>query len=714
MKQFESENEQLQKALTEEEAHQKEKMDAQLAAKIARKKKMLADRQRREENEATDLSDEKRAELMKAAAMEAEKKVVEEVLKKNPDASQEEIAQAIMGDRHRKEMADLVQRQARNKHDAKEKWKNARESKLEAATFEIDAQIDKEVMDLPIGPDRDAKAAEIRANGKKLIAKRIGELEKELEEEESRLLTDLETQQAEDQFNLKLQHLNEVSAAAGLGSPEEAMAQIQSRLARRAQEEQERELMALKEAKEKEAKEAEERLSREKEEFERKMDEEYQQRRKEQEEEMKRREREFAAKLAADRKAREQKALAAARASATAGAGDSQQAAELRKQLMNEGSEDESRLRAFMAQEHERQKQEHDQLLAEKRARLAARRKAASTKAPVEQTTSATPTAAATTTSSPSEQQQQASTAAASQPITEKLTQVLESVSATPAPQSSSAQSTQQQQQNAVIIQQNQQQQNQQQFVVGGPVNPGALNQWASQVVIQVQQSPLWEKLCKIEKMVEQQGELGLISFYIDAKDKTIKENEGKLVRVDIGTLSAKQYVNYFFGKVAIDSLRKNGLALPNIEIAIASALPKSSATMSAFCHSYVYDDAKSRIYIRDTRLATIGEFAVVLAHALAHIVARKKDNNNDMLSGWNDADPAFLAEFYPLLEAMTEEMLFSKIAMKAKREQTSDSQRGQGVSSVSAETLSEIEKVISNERDGDRRENALRAFFHM
>eukprot|EP00755_Sulcionema_specki_P011586 Sspe_Gene.49371::Locus_26558_Transcript_4_4_Confidence_0.636_Length_334::g.49371::m.49371 len=60
-------------------------------------------------------------------------------------------------------------------------------------------------------------------------------------------------------------------------------------------------------------------------------------------------------------------------------------------------------------------------------------------------------------------------------------------------------------------------------------------------------------------------------------------------------------------------------------------------------------------LFIRDTRLQNIGEFASVLLHCLGHIKA------GTIAEGCNDASPAFMYEYHGLLELLAEEMFYVK-----------------------------------------------------
>lgn len=65
------------------------------------------------------------------------------------------------------------------------------------------------------------------------------------------------------------------------------------------------------------------------------------------------------------------------------------------------------------------------------------------------------------------------------------------------------------------------------------------------------------------------------------------------------------------------------------------------------------------------------------MLHAIAHIKAAEEtgrkldywqDDPSGAFAGWNDSDPAFLTEFYGLLECCAEEMFFPPQAVKGSR----------------------------------------------
>lgn len=219
------------------------------------------------------------------------------------------------------------------------------------------------------------------------------------------------------------------------------------------------------------------------------------------------------------------------------------------------------------------------------------------------------------------------------------------------------------------------------------------------------------EKLIKIEKMLEGQVKHGLLSYYLDSKDRQISSNEGKLATVDVSDLTNSQFVVYCFAASVRENIARIGVDLPqNLKIAIASSLPDAQTSASAFRNSYHYDNARRTLYIRDTRLSNIGEFMLVTLHAMAHIKAAQQAGRPT--TSFNDADPAFLSEFYGLLEVCTEEMFYMRLpATLATRSEGSRGYRPNTI--MSSESLAAMEEQLKTIGKANR-EAFLKTYFMM
>jgi hypothetical protein len=229
---------------------------------------------------------------------------------------------------------------------------------------------------------------------------------------------------------------------------------------------------------------------------------------------------------------------------------------------------------------------------------------------------------------------------------------------------------------------------------IGGPDNTQAVGQWAQSVVAQLQSSPLYEKVVNIERLLLKQQRAGLLSFYLDAKDRERPANEGTLAEKNPDDLPVDQFVVWFFGNALCSRIASTGVAVPKIRIKLASSLPTTAGAMTAFRHSYFYDSGKKTLFVRDTRLTSLGEFSVVLLHALAHIKAAQSDGAS--IAYWSDTDPRFLQDFYGLLELCAEETFFARNESAVQRD-TPDDRPYRPLSIMSATSLKSIEAQIKN-----------------
>jgi hypothetical protein len=240
----------------------------------------------------------------------------------------------------------------------------------------------------------------------------------------------------------------------------------------------------------------------------------------------------------------------------------------------------------------------------------------------------------------------------------------------------------------------------------GQAMSPEALEAWVRGVVAQVEGSELMNRVIRIEQKVQAQVKDGLLHYYVDERDRAVGKCEGALTVVDPSELDASHFVVYFFGVALRDNLLRTGVAIPNVKISIASSLPQPLGGMSAFRNSYHFDGRT--LFIRDSRLKSIGEFCVVLIHALAHI----KVSRDPMM--WDDSSAAFLKEFYGMVELTTEEMFFVRLpASKAAREPQATRADYRPESIMSAKSLGDIENQLRRVSRSER-EAFLRTFLQM
>ena len=251
----------------------------------------------------------------------------------------------------------------------------------------------------------------------------------------------------------------------------------------------------------------------------------------------------------------------------------------------------------------------------------------------------------------------------------------------------------------------------------GGPINAGALEQWAMAVVAQLQTSELMRRVENIEKMLDTQVRHGLVSYYMDSRDKEKRNNEGveRPVEVRVADLPTEPLIVYCFANTLRENIRtRAGVTLPHVELKVASQLPNPKSNFYAYRHTCYFEPAKSggssagTLWVRESRLTTIGEFCVVMLHALAHVKASVNPET------WNDSDPAFLKEFYGLLECCTEEMFFMRLpSQKAARDAGRGSDYRPTGPILSKETLEGLNSRLSNVGKGER-EGLVRKYFEL
>lgn len=154
--------------------------------------------------------------------------------------------------------------------------------------------------------------------------------------------------------------------------------------------------------------------------------------------------------------------------------------------------------------------------------------------------------------------------------------------------------------------------------------------------------SPIFDSVNEIENMLKNNiGEGGVAGAkggrpYIDIKDAQWL-CKGDLVPVDINELSPANFVVYRFG-VFITQMLHKAMETPEVTLLLASNLPPNNYERNAFRNSFFYEHARRVLFVRQERMESIGDFLVVIMHALSHI---KIDDLVD------DQNPLFLREFY-------------------------------------------------------------------
>jgi hypothetical protein len=122
-------------------------------------------------------------------------------------------------------------------------------------------------------------------------------------------------------------------------------------------------------------------------------------------------------------------------------------------------------------------------------------------------------------------------------------------------------------------------------------------------------------------------------------------------------TLTPRQFIVYRFGLFVQDLLVKRR-GHPRVAVVIASSLPVHTPyTGNAFCHSIYHDAASATLFVRQERLDSVGEYVVVLAHALAHVRAGSMVSDNDAV---------FLQEFHRCLHVLCDDVFALRIPAAA------------------------------------------------
>ena len=121
---------------------------------------------------------------------------------------------------------------------------------------------------------------------------------------------------------------------------------------------------------------------------------------------------------------------------------------------------------------------------------------------------------------------------------------------------------------------------------------------------------------------------------------------------VDLDVISAREFIVYKFACFISDLLVVQCYHKP-INILLADKLPPNvQLTRNAYRNSFFFDANNQILYLRRDRLESVGEFVLVLVHALSHIKVK------DMT---DDADPAFVKEFYKSLSVVCNDLFFAR-----------------------------------------------------
>ena len=146
------------------------------------------------------------------------------------------------------------------------------------------------------------------------------------------------------------------------------------------------------------------------------------------------------------------------------------------------------------------------------------------------------------------------------------------------------------------------------------------------------------------------------------AKDKQFSP-EGQLEETDLNDLTDHERQRLAFGS---EILKIFGMdrGSRRIEIHVATKLPRKaedgvSAKFedNAFSNSFFWDKSTRTLYVRQERLESVGEFALMLVHTLSHIQADPQGMTGSM---GDDTDPKFVAQFVKSIKLVTQSLFMS------------------------------------------------------
>ena len=114
---------------------------------------------------------------------------------------------------------------------------------------------------------------------------------------------------------------------------------------------------------------------------------------------------------------------------------------------------------------------------------------------------------------------------------------------------------------------------------------------------------------------------LCLTEIFTDKND-TEWTNDQELVPIDLNKLSPRSFVAYRFGCFVVRLVAVHCGHKP-VSLLIAEKIPVNEKLVrNAYRNSFHYDDLNHILYVREERLGSVGEFMLVIIHALAHIKA--------------------------------------------------------------------------------------------
>jgi len=77
---------------------------------------------------------------------------------------------------------------------------------------------------------------------------------------------------------------------------------------------------------------------------------------------------------------------------------------------------------------------------------------------------------------------------------------------------------------------------------------------------------------------------------------------------------------------------------MEEVTLLLASNLPANNYDRNAFRNSFFYQRSRRLLFVRSDRLTSVGDFAMVVIHCMAHVAVDQLED---------DTDPYFLRAFY-------------------------------------------------------------------
>ncbi|XP_062894528.1 uncharacterized protein LOC134340886 [Mobula hypostoma] len=140
---------------------------------------------------------------------------------------------------------------------------------------------------------------------------------------------------------------------------------------------------------------------------------------------------------------------------------------------------------------------------------------------------------------------------------------------------------------------------------------------------------------------------------YIDAVDAEFT-CEGNLEPLTPEKISVTELAVYRFGIYIVQRV-KRVINVPEINLLLASSLPQNNYTHNAFRNSFFYQHSQNTLFIRRQRLASVGDFSLLLVHCLAHLAAGELSDDSDAL---------FLKFFHQALKCIFKETFFTRLSV--------------------------------------------------